>query len=889
MADSGIRTPNLPLGTLTEFLGHAEAAPGVKVVSRIGLDALRALLIASGPIDDRFDAVEAAVGGPSGAAAYVTRLATVERAIQPFTFSGDRALVWDGQGVYGTSSSLYVARNGYFRQGDREFNGFVGTESSDLPGYVGFGNIDPTVVSTAYLDIDANPALKLVAYPATVPTDRPDRVLVLACLWRNQVFTSLPVAYADGKDGDTVRAITVTPQVVETNPIDGNLLLVPQTFVVGRGVTNGFESFAPTGASHWTSSIPSDPAVDWRAFFDLRAARAGLSPIKVVTGSTAPVFGGARHILLATSIGGVVTAGPGQMVVGSASGGLARNQCPISLNADGARYLFNTTLIDAITDPVLTALGFTRGARDTASKRPYYGADMIDPAPNGSVWVRFYVQTDTAADFGNPTAFVIDVASNNPIAVASLTAGTLKLEYARSGTAASFIGRIDLSQSIPGPCYIQVGADNPNGRDLRICGLQFAATRERLSWIGRLDLDSGDADRESAVLGQDVYLIQGQRLPFRVQNGLSRRSRLMNVVASLTSLPANAGGNMYTVQGTPDFVLEADRVGPTGTLTTRSTVSGIDLHAEVPLRFWVSPSSGLTGSPKILLIGDSLTNRRIAAFLSAKLAVMGLTPTFLGTINGAGLAATDWANDITGPLGEGREGWAFADYIGQDTRFAIPTSVAAYNGSSKATKNTLNPFLRASTGSDPAARVYNGKIFDLGQYMTNYLGGVVPDFVVVTLGQNDEARAATAAAATQQVINGLNAMIPSIRAAGANIQVAIGLHTRPRHQIVDGQFAAYRYPNLKAIAAYVRASGDAKLAVLPFWQHMDENGPWTMGQALPPNSVGLTRTFFADAVHFGDEQRHVVAELIRGWIAKGLTGGTAYNPRYAINGQDFSA
>ncbi|PJI56000.1 hypothetical protein CTI14_00250 [Methylobacterium radiotolerans] len=156
--------------------------------------------------------------------------------------------------------------------------------------------------------------------------------------------------------------------------------------------------------------------------------------------------------------------------------------------------------------------------------------------------------------------------------------------------------------------------------------------------------------------------------------------------------------------------------------------------------------------------------------------------------------------------------------------------------------------------------------------------------MVITLAQNDEALAGSAAAATQQVVNGLNAMVSSIRGAGVNIQIGIGLHTRPRAQTVDSQFALYRYPNLKAIASFVRASGDPKLAVLPFWQHMDENAPWTMAQAIVPNSVGLARTYFADQVHFGDEQRHVVAELIRAWIAKGLTGGTAYTPEYLIQG-----
>ncbi|PJI56001.1 hypothetical protein CTI14_00255 [Methylobacterium radiotolerans] len=142
----------------------------------------------------------------------------------------------------------------------------------------------------------------------------------------------------------------------------------------------------------------------------------------------------------------------------------------------------------------------------------------------------------------------------------------------------------------------------------------------------------------------------------------------------------------------------------------------------MPLRFWVSPSSGLTGSPKILLIGDSLTNRRIGAFLNAKLMAMGLTPTFLGTMPSAGLTDTDWGNATGGPLGEGREGWQFADFIYQNTRFdpigqAGQTTVAQYSAMTKGGMNGKNPFV---IPSGAGANVYNGYKFDFPTYLSRF-------------------------------------------------------------------------------------------------------------------------------------------------------------------------
>ncbi|CAO4166200.1 hypothetical protein CFFPNG_00712 [Methylorubrum aminovorans] len=127
-------------------------------------------------------------------------------------------------------------------------------------------------------------------------------------------------------------------------------------------------------------------------------------------------------------------------------------------------------------------------------------------------------------------------------------------------------------------------------------------------------------------------------------------------------------------------------------------------------------------------------------------------------------------------------------------------------------------------------------------------------------------------------------MVPSIRAAGANIKIGLGLHTRPRSQSVDPIYEAYRWPNLRALSAYVYGSGDANLSLVPFWQHMDENAPYTMSQVGAVNGVGLSRSFISDDIHFFEEQRHVVAERARGWIAKHLTGGTAYAPNYLIEG-----
>lgn len=809
------------------------------------------------------------------------------------SFGGDKPILYDNNNTLGGGIGIYVPRNVALVRGSVTFNGQGGPASAVLSDYWGIG-VDPGKLVTIYFDLDQPQKYQVAVFPNPVPSDRPAKVFIIATIYQGQVLSDLPVLRVDGGAGPSARVVPASPLVVEQSIFDGTFILIPSFFYIADGVTVGFDSYNPANnGTHFGITLPSDPGIDWRLFFDRQAADRG-SPFRIATADNAPVYGGARHILLAQSISGVVTPGAGFSIVGGPLGGVARNQCPITMDANLAVDFYNSTNVDIITEPNLTKFGFFNGARDVVGKRPYYGCDLQNVIPGGSIFVRFHVQTDTAEDFGVPAALLIDKSTGGSIS----SDITMRREFRRSSTASSYIGRLNLPLTLPKNLILRVGSENPNGRDLRITGLQYAITRERSCWIARDDLDlnvslSGALSRapaalsyvtpESAVLGPDLYMIQGQRLPLRLTNCFSRRTEGKAISATLTSMPATVGGSSYTVTGEGALVIEADRVGPAARLSLRSLNGFPDIRAEMGgLRCWVSPSSGYTTSPKILLIGDSLTNRRIAAFLDAKLRRMGMTPVFLGTINGQGLNDAD-AGGTAGPLGEGREGWQFSDYIFQTTRFGGfgTGSEGAYNGQSKPGKVTFNPFIRTATGSDPAGRVYNNSIFDFGFYLSRF-SMAVPDYVLITLGQNDETLAGTPAAATQQVLNGLGAMIPSIRAAGANIRIGVGLHTRPRGSAIDEVFANYRYPSIQAITKYVRTLGDAKTTVVPFWQHMDENAPWDMLTVRAPDNVSVARTVISDSIHFLDEQRHVVSENIRGWIAKGESGGTSYAPEYLI-------
>lgn len=224
-------------------------------------------------------------------------------------------------------------------------------------------------------------------------------------------------------------------------------------------------------------------------------------------------------------------------------------------------------------------------------------------------------------------------------------------------------------------------------------------------------------------------------------------------------------------------------------LANRQTAMKVRYYRyETPITVHVAPSTS-AATPKILLIGDSLTNRQIGAFLSPKLTAIGMTPTFVGTMNGIGADG----GDTTGPLGEGREGWMWGDYTYQQTRFPAVAigGEATYLAASKATKLGQNPFIVAGTG--PGS--FNGYKFDFGQYLSRF-SITTPDYVLIALGRNDITWVGSGAVA--QITAALGAIIPSIRSAAPSAKIAITTQVRPRSVAGDADIVLL-WPVLKEL------------------------------------------------------------------------------------------
>lgn len=325
-----------------------------------------------------------------------------------------------------------------------------------------------------------------------------------------------------------------------------------------------------------------------------------------------------------------------------------------------------------------------------------------------------------------------------------------------------------------------------------------------------------------------------------VQNLLPRRHQVDQVVATLAS------ASNIEVQTGQRLKVSASRYGSGAVLNLR-TIASPSSRKFMTLALKNVPVQTVPVSPKILMIGDSISNRQGALFLKQTLESLGFTPQFIGTMNTAGTPTG--VNDITGPLGECREGWETGDYTyALNTRAIIvaPGEEAAYLALAKVDRRERNPFLRAATGADSAGIVRNGYVFDPAFYQSRF-GLATPDIVINLLGTND-ANKRLADSIYSDVMGNDTLMHAQIRAAWPSAKIIRSVPptaiTAARNDLWSTSYA----PMLRGIKKSADDRADSKLTIAPLWAMVStESGfAFTAGTA---DADGFITTDWNDAVH----------------------------------------
>lgn len=355
-----------------------------------------------------------------------------------------------------------------------------------------------------------------------------------------------------------------------------------------------------------------------------------------------------------------------------------------------------------------------------------------------------------------------------------------------------------------------------------------------------------------------IATAEGYTQTLNVQSMLVKRELAPQVIGSIASTSTGA------METGSQLKIPAGRFGSAAVLNLRD-VSKPSSRKIMNLQLKNVPVQTEPSSPKILIIGDSICNRQGGLFLKQILTGLGFTPTFIGTMNGSGVPNN--AEDVTGELGEAREGWETGDFTNAITDRVIvvaPGDEETYKNMSKTEKWPRNPFLRAATGSDSMDIVRNGYVFDPAFYQARF-ALQTPDIVVNMTGTNN-VRDRTDSTIYDSVLSDDTLMHNQIRAAWPMAKI---IRSVPGTSLTGARNLLWtnRYsPMIKAMQQSAVDRADSKLTLAPIWALLSPEA----GYSFTTGSVGadgFSTSDWADSVHPIQAARQALFEALAPYIA----------------------
>lgn len=772
-------------------------------------------------------------------------------------------LLLDASGVVDGTARVYIPQRKFFSTSDKSIDVYTGTAvGAAFPGYEAItitrfredsgGN--PVFV---WYDLDdpTNP-IKQSSYNTFPPLDRPERIVMLLTVGSNGFYSSpVRVVEISGLDGGAI--FPLDPVVRE-----GNTLLIPSFYqyhwALNAGVvkpaTGRFFEYTPTTANVYTY------------YYDNMTHAAGGSPIKEVVGANQyPRKEGYRlYKIIEKGDRGLPLQGEFSPVSPFRMADQVRNQWPEGKTPDNAARLFTNGVV-ADSPAELTAAGFARCVQ-SSDANIYYGGDIGVTGADGTglrAFGRFYLHSTVDNSWATGSAPYLMHFWDGETFLGNLVLTIEKVVNSKLAIiSGSGIVSAKANRFYIGSAGTTVGQHSIGG------GQAWFGTAEH-PWISRADYPA-EISGSNPIVGKELFMVTGRPLSVYPLNLTGGRDDTP-IKGGFYSLKGS--DNLpYFVEGADQITIDPARCGTTGGIVFRRTGPGGDKEARLSIDVSLKISAAAkTGSPKILAIGDSITNGGMPRAIDRKLQAMGVTATWMGTINTTDTYFSENATD--GLPGEGRGGRSFGDHIYKRTVNMVPvTDVPAYLAGDKASKIGKNPFIRPSTGGDASNLIFNGYVFDFAQYRTNYLAGVSPDIVLIGLGTNDRVFQ-NDANAVADALDGLRVMMTQIRAALPSAKIGWWIPPSPRSHQIEGPTQGAWARQQKIIrhnVAWLLANGDANMHVVPTWAHISPEVGWWQGLATPGASDNVRKSSIFDVIHFGPDPaplREQCAETLFAFIA----------------------
>jgi len=321
--------------------------------------------------------------------------------------------------------------------------------------------------------------------------------------------------------------------------------------------------------------------------------------------------------------------------------------------------------------------------------------------------------------------------------------------------------------------------------------------------------ESGGGDPVPVATGAIVYpaemhTIQGEEQTLYVPCLFEDRRRDDgDLVVTIEPMSAN-------IDGIIPKIITSDRELPIigGKLATSSIISARSKQRGLNTKFQraVTVKTALTtdlaalGSVNVMFgPADSLTEYAGMAHATIRAAAAsGVTINPIGTVNSIERDEVLGANL---QLTEGRAGRDFANYtfetglydgVGDPANKCDPFDdafIPTYLAMDRIGMRDWNPFLRPSTGGDPAGRIFNGYIYDPAFYRARFttLSLPIPDAVVINLGTN-ELQHGGLPANNGRVTRGLDTIVGQTRDAWPTTYIGLVCNPLPFHSLSEARW-----------------------------------------------------------------------------------------------------
>ncbi|WP_025517508.1 SGNH/GDSL hydrolase family protein [Bordetella trematum] len=420
-------------------------------------------------------------------------------------------------------------------------------------------------------------------------------------------------------------------------------------------------------------------------------------------------------------------------------------------------------------------------------------------------------------------------------------------------------------------------------------GFGVMSVGERDSYFGPLHMRRSDGP-EWRIIGEDRFVLLdalnppsgGSRpapapsaMPYLSQlicgaSGVPQSLYMRNMLAVRSdtnlvrgTLSANAAPFGRVITSDDEIRFDVSEFGPSATLTTRAQGSDGTTRTWLPLTMVnvPVPVPGPAPAPKILTIGDSISVGGLASILGRLLTDWGFAPAFMGTVS-----ASIEPGGMSAVSGEARGGWEGGDftYAVDDKALIVEAGAeSAYLAMPNSERLNHNPFLRAATGSDSAAIVRNGYVFDPVFYASRF-GLDAPDIVLIGWGTND-ARDRPADEIYGFTVENDGLVYSQIRAAWPSAKIIRWCPGTVRHTVRDALWKTSYIPMLRALIAAART---ASVPVAPIWAMSTQEVGYTYStdQSVDADLHAVTAEI-GDVLHPRGPARWQMARALAPYVA----------------------